>query len=143
MRQPFLQWKFLLQLLLPRHRPHRQINPQHLMIPRHDLPHRPRLAGVKQHEILHQVQQPLLRQHAVQQHLRIQPRLALLIAPLPLVKMIPRRCDRPILRLVAIADDQERIVIKRMRNRVAVVAQVPFVPVADVQVRMQSNRLCC
>ena len=69
MLQPLLRRELALQLLLPRDRRHGVVDAEHLVIARDDLARRARLAVVEQDEVLDEVEQPVMRQHAVEQHL--------------------------------------------------------------------------
>src|SRR4051812_24213084 len=63
-----LLWRELpLERLLSDHRFNCEIDPDDLLVAGYDFPNRARLAGVEKNEVLDDVEQPLLRQHAVQQ----------------------------------------------------------------------------
>ena len=87
--------EFSLQLPLMQHEGHRVIDAEHPVIASHDFARRARLAVVKQNEVLRQVQQTPVLQHAVQQHLRFQAAFVLLIEPLPFGEMLPLAGDEP------------------------------------------------
>ncbi len=106
------------------------------MIARHDLAYRAGLALVEQDEVLDDIQQPILGQHAVEQHLGLHAALVRLVQPLPLAEVLPLAGDRAIARAVAVADDQEGVVVEGMGDDVLVhvVAQVAVEAGADVLV---------
>ena len=68
----------LLQFFLPLDRRDGIIHPQHLMVPRDDLPRSAGPAVVKEDEVLDQIQEPFLGQHAIQQGLCVHAPLVLL-----------------------------------------------------------------
>lgn len=80
-----------------------------------------------------------LGKHAVQQALGLNAALVGLVQPLPLVEVLPRAGDRAISGPVAVRDDQEGVVMKRMGNDVfvQVIPQVAVEPGPDIFV----NRL--
>ena len=85
-----------LQRLLPRDRGHGAVHAQHLMVARHHLARGAGLALVEQDEVLDDVEQPVMRQHAVEQHLGLHAALVRLVEPLPLGEMLPFAGDRAI-----------------------------------------------
>ena len=124
--EPLTWRKLALDGLLPNHRRHRLVDTQQLVVARHHLAHRAGLAGVEQDEVFHDVQQAVLGQHAIQQHLGRHAALVAFIQALPLAKMLPGAGDGAVTRVVAVADNQEGVVVKRMGDHVfvQVVAQV-------------------
>ncbi len=84
--QAQLRRELFLQPLLTLHRYHRIVHAEHLMVAGDNLPCAARPAVVEQDEVLHQVEQAVLRQHAVEQHLGIDaagvPGLPVRITPL-------------------------------------------------------------
>ena len=136
MLEPLLWRELQLQLLLPRHRRHRLVDPHHLVVACDHLPRRARLALIEQDEILDDVQQPIVRQHAVQQPLGIQAALVCLVEPLPFSEMLPLAGDRAEAGVVAVRNDQEGIVMEGMRDDalVHVVGEVVVETLADVLV---------
>ena len=136
MRQAPLRRQLLLQLFLPRHGRQRPVDAQHLVVPRNDLPRGARLARVEQDEVLDQVQQPIVRQHAVQQHLGFQAALVRLVEPLPLGEMPPLAGDRAVAGAVAVRHDQEGVVMEGVGDDglVHVVGEVVVEALADVPV---------
>ena len=134
--QPFLRRKLSLQLLLPPDRRHRVVHAQHLMIAGHHLARRAGLAGVEQDEVLHDVQQPVMGQHAVEQHLGLHTALVPFVLALPLGEMLPLAGDRAVAGAVAVADDEEGVVVEGVGDDVLVqvVAQVAVEAGADVLV---------
>ena len=85
MLETLLRWEFQFQRFLPRHRHHCPVDAQYLVVPRNYLPCRACFALVEQDEVLDNVQQPIVCQHAVQQNLGFQAALVRLVEPLPLV----------------------------------------------------------
>ena len=67
--EPLLRRKLSLQFLLPPDGSHRVVHAKHLVIARQDLARCSRLAGVEQDEVLHEVEQPVMGEHAIEQHL--------------------------------------------------------------------------
>ena len=94
------------------------------------------LALVEQDEVLDDVQQSVVRQHAVQQYLGLYAALIRLVESLPLGEVPPLTGDGAIAGAVAVRDDQEAIVMEGMRDDVLVhvVGQVVVEPLADVLV---------
>ena len=134
MLQPFTRCKLPFEGFLPNHGPDRLIHTQQLVVARHHLAHGTGFAGVEQDEVFHDVQQAVLGQHAVQQHLRRHAALVALVQAFPLAKMLPGAGDGPVTRVVAVADNQERVVVKRVGDHVfvQVVAQVAIESGTDV-----------
>ena len=106
------------------------------MVPRNYLARSTRLAFVEQDEVLDNVQQPIVRQHAVQQHLGFQAALVRLVEPLPLGEMPPLAGNRAVAGAVAVRNDQEGIVMEGVSDDVFVhiVGQVVVEALADVPV---------
>ena len=73
-------------------------------------------ALVEQDEILDKVKQPFLRKHAVEQYRGAEVALVLLVVPLPLREVFPITVDKAVFGWVAVADDQEDVVVKRLRD---------------------------
>ena len=136
MPEPLTGGKLALERFLPDHCRHRLVHTQQLMVARHHLAHRAGLAGIEQNKILHNVQQPVLGQHAVEQYLCRHISHVFLVQALPLAKVLPSAGDGAKTGVVAVADDQERIVVKRMRDDVLVqvVAQIAIETGPDVLV---------
>ena len=101
---------------------------------RHYLANGTGLAGIEQYEVFQDVQQAVLGQHAVEQHLGSHIASVGFVQALPFAKVLPRAGDGPKTRVVPVADDQEGIVVKRMRYDVFVhvVAQIAVKAGADV-----------
>ena len=135
-REAPLRRKLQLQLLLPHHRRHRPVDSQHLVVARDHLPRRAGLALIEQDEVLDDVQQPVVRQHAVQQHLGINAALVGLVEPLPLGEMLPFAGDRAVAGAVAVGDDQKGVVVEGMGDDVFVhvVGEVVVESLANVPV---------
>ena len=79
-------------------------------------------AVVEQDEVLDQIEQPLLGQHAVEQRLGVHASLVLLGVALPLDEVLPLAGDRAVAGLVAVAHHQEGVVVEGVGD--AVLAQV-------------------
>jgi hypothetical protein len=105
-----------------------------LLVARDDFPRPARPAFVERSEVLDYIQQPIVRQRAVQQDLGINAPLVPLVIPLPFDEMIPFTCNRAIAGAVAVADDQEGIVMESVSDDILVeiVAQIAVEPGADV-----------
>ena len=134
--EALLRRELQLQRLLLRHRCHRLVDPQHLVVPRDHLPRRARLTLIEQDEVLDDVEQPVVRQHAVQQPLGVQAALVGLVEPLPLGEVLPLAGDGAVAGAVAVRDDQEGVVMEGLRNDalVHVVGEVVVETLADVLV---------
>ena len=106
------------------------------MVTGNDLPRGARLAVVEQDEVLDNVQQPIMRQYAVQQHLGFQAALVRLVEPLPLGKMPPLAGDGAVAGMVAIRHDQKGVVMEGVGDDVLVhvVGEVVVEALADVSV---------
>ena len=106
------------------------------MVSRDDFARGARLALVEQDEVLDDVQQPLVRQHAVQQHLGFQAALVPLVEPFPLGEVLPLAGDGAVAGAVAVRHDQEGVVMEGMGDDVLVrvVGEVVVKPLADVLV---------
>lgn len=102
----------------------RAVHAEELMIPRHQLADRS-LALREAGEILHQIQQPTLLtsppQQGVQRNVR---RLFLLRHLLPIPEALPLRRQAADLALHPVRDQQEAIVVEKLRDRLLVVGQV-------------------
>ena len=120
MHEPFLGRKFQLQLLLPDHRRHRSIDAQHLVIARDHLARGARLAVVEQDEIFDYVEEALVGQHAIQQHLGFHTALVRLVLPLPFGEVLPLAGDGAIFRTVAVRDDQKGVVVEGVGDDILV-----------------------
>ena len=131
-----LRRELQLQLLLSRHGRHRPVDAQHLVVPRDDFPRGARLALIEQDEVLDDVEQPIVRQHAVQHHLGVQAALVRLVEPLPLGEVLPIAGDRAVAGAVAVRHDQKGVVMEGMGDDVFVhvVGEVGVEPLADVPV---------
>ena len=90
------------------------------MVARYDLARATRTAVIEKDEVLDQIEQPVLRQHAVQQDLRVQAPLAALIVALPLNEVFPTARDRAVAGPVAVAHHQEDVVVEGVRDAVLV-----------------------
>ena len=66
------------------------------MVARHHLARRARLALIEQDEVLDDVEQPVVRQHAVEQDLGVHAALVRLVEPLPLGEVLPLAGDRAV-----------------------------------------------
>ena len=128
--------KLPLQILLFPHGIHGPVHTEHLMVAGDDLSRRPGLALVKQDEVLDDVEQPIVREHAVQERLGFQAAGVRLVHPLPLGEVVPAARDRAVTCLVPIRDHQERVVMEGMGDDVLVhvVRQVVVEALADVPV---------
>ena len=106
------------------------------MIPRDHFPRRTRLAVIEEDEVLDKVEQLVVREHAVEQHLRFQAALVSLIQALPLPKVIPLAGNRPVAGAMSVADNEERVVVKGVGDDVLikVVPQVAVEARANVPV---------
>ena len=91
MPQALLRRELALQLLLPHDRCHGAVDAEHLVVARHDLARGAGLALVEQDEVLDDVEQPVLRQHAVEQHLGIHAALVRLVAAASIRRNAPTR----------------------------------------------------
>ena len=63
------------------------------MIARNDLARDAGLAGIEQDEVLHEVEQPVVGEHAVEQDFRFHAALVALVLALPLGEMFPLAGD--------------------------------------------------
>ncbi len=135
-QQALLWWNLPLQFLLPYHRRHGAVDAEHLVVSRHDLPCAAGPAVVEQEEVLDQIQQPLLREHPVEQRFGIEARLVRLGIALPLDEVLPLAGDRAVAGMVAVAHNQEGVVIKGVGDAVLgeVVGQVVVEARADVPI---------
>ena len=118
------------------HGHNRTVDAEHLVVARHYLARAARSAVVEQDEVLDQIEQPLLGEHAIEQRLRIQTRLVRLGVALPLDEVFPATRDRAIARLVAIAHHQKGVVMKGVGDAVLgqVVGKVVVEAGADVAI---------
>lgn len=89
MLKALLRWEHALQLLLPLDRTYREVYAKNLMVACNYLPGCARLTFVEQDEILDDVEQTVVRQHAVEQHFGIHLAPFGLAESLPLVKVFP------------------------------------------------------
>ena len=119
---------------MPHHGGHRLIDTQQLMVAGHHLAHSASLAAVEQNEVLHNIQQTVFGQHAVQQHLGRHAARICFVQTLPLAKVLPGAGDRAEACVVSVADNQKRVVVKRMGDDVfvQVVPQIAIKARADV-----------
>ena len=106
------------------------------MVSRNDLPGTAWLAVVEQDEVLDNIQQPIMREHAVQQHLGIEIALVRLVEPLPLREVVPVAGDRAVAGMVAIRHDKEGVVMEGMSDDIVVhvVGQVVVKALTDISV---------
>src|SRR5262245_56096575 len=106
------------------------------MITGHNLARPARLAVVEEDKIFDEVEETLVGQHAVEQHLGVNIASVCLVTALPLAKMLPLAGDGAVARTVTVADHQEGAVVKGMGNAVLVqiVGQVVVEAGADVPV---------
>jgi hypothetical protein len=94
------------------------------------------LRSVEQDEVLDDVEQALLVQHAFEQHW--QQRLVLrrfgvvLVQPLPAVEVLLAGRDGAVLRVVAVRDHDQRVPVEQVRNGVQVVGVILLVGGVDV-----------
>ena len=77
------------------------------MIARHNFARCAGLAVVKQNEVLDQIQQTPVVQHALQEHLRLQAAFIAFVEPLELGEVFPLAGDGAVARVVPVTDDQE------------------------------------
>ena len=136
MPQAPLRRELQFQFFLVRHRRHRPIDAQYLVVSRNDFPCGTRLALVEQDEVFDNVQQPIVRQHPVQQYLGFQAALVRLVEPLPLGEVLPLAGDRTVAGAVAVRHDQEGVMMEGVGDDVLVhvVGQVVVEALADVLV---------
>ena len=134
--QAFFGRELALQLLLTQDRLHRVVDAEHLMIARDDFAGSAGLAVIEEDEILDQIEQTPVVQHAIEQHLGIEAALIALIETLPFGEVLPLAGDGAVARMVAVADDQECVVVEGVGNDVLIeiVAQVAVIAGADVLV---------
>ena len=92
------------------------------MVAGHDLARAPGPAVVEENEVLDEVEQPLLGQHAIQQRLGVDTPLVLLRVALPLDEVLPLARDRAVAGLVPIAHHEQGVVVEGVGD--AVLAQV-------------------
>ena len=140
--EPQLRWELLFQTLLPPHGGHRVVDAQHLMVPRDNFACLAGLAGVEEDEVLHEVQQSVVREHPVQQRLRFHAPWSRLVVAFPFSEMLPVARDGTIAGSVPVADDQEGVVVKGMGDDVLVeiVTEVAIEAGPDVLVdRLEFN----
>jgi len=119
-RQPLARWQPTLDRLLVRDRRHRPVDPEDLLVAREHLAHRPGLARVEEDEVLHDVEQAILREHAVEQHLGLDAALLVLVVALPLGEVLPRAREGAVAGPVPVAHHQERVVVKRVGDHLLV-----------------------
>src|SRR5260370_30592817 len=93
-------------------RGHRAIDAEDLMIARHDLAGCTRFAVIEEDEILDQIEQTPMVQHAIQQYLSIEATFIALVETLPFGEVLPLARNRAIARMVPVADDQECVILK-------------------------------
>src|SRR5262245_25140728 len=106
------------------------------MVTGHNLARPTQFAVVEENEIFDEVEETVMSQHTVEQHLGVNIASVCLVAPLPLAKMLPLAGDGAVACAVAVADHQEGVVVKGMGNAVLVqiVGQVVVEASADVPV---------
>ncbi len=106
------------------------------MVAGHDLARAPGPAVVEEDEVLDEVEQPLLGQHAIQQRLGIHAPLVLLRVALPLDEVLPFAGDRAVAGLVAIAHHEQGVVVEGVGDAVLVqiVGKVVVESGADVPI---------
>jgi hypothetical protein len=138
--QAFVWRELSLQFLLPQDRSDGIVHPEHLVVPRQHLARAARPAVVEDDEVLHEVEQPLLREHAVEQPLGIEACLVGLRIALPFDEVLPPAGDRTVARLVAVAHHQEGVVVKSVGDAVfgqvigeVVVETGAYIPVDGLQ----------
>ncbi len=101
----------------------RAVDAEKLVVPGDDL-FRLADALIEQNEILHQVEKIALVAHALEQRLHVHRPRRLLGQTLPFVEVFPAAGDRTDLRLLAVAEHHNRVVVKQVRNGVAVIGEV-------------------
>ena len=106
------------------------------MIAGYNLARPARLAVVEENKIFDEVEETVVGQHAVEQHLGINIASVCLVTALPLAKMLPLAGDGAVACTVAVADHQEGVVVEGVGNAVLVqiVGQVVVEAGADVPV---------
>ena len=136
MSQAPLGRKLLFQFFLSRHGRHRPVDTQYLVVSRDDFPRGTRLALVEQDEVLDDVQQPVVGEHAVKHHLGVQAPLVRLVEPFPLEEVLPPAGDRSVTGAVPVRHDQEGVVMEGMGDDVLVnvVGEIVVEALADVPV---------
>jgi hypothetical protein len=129
-----LWWKLAFQLLLANDRGDGLVDTQDLVVTGHDLARSARFALIEQDEILDDIEQSILRQHAVQEDLGVEVPLLLLVISLPFREVLPSAGNRPKLGSVAVADNQHSIVMENLRDHLRrhVVGEIIVEALADV-----------
>ena len=132
----FLRRELQFQLFLPRHRRHGPVDAQDLVVAGDHLARCARLALVEHDEVFDDVQEPVMRQHAVQQHLGFETALVRLVEPLPLAEVPPLAGDRAVAGMVTVRDDEEGVMMEGMGDDILVhiVGEVVVEALADVLV---------
>ena len=128
-----------LQLLLMLDRDDGVVHAEHLMVAGDNLPRAAGAAVIEQDEVLYQVEQALFREHPVEQHLGLHAALFLFIVPLPLGEMLPLARDGAVAGAVAVAHDEEGVVVERVVD--ARLAQVIGQVVVEARPHVQIDRL--
>jgi hypothetical protein len=106
------------------------------MITGHNLACPARLAVVEENKIFDEVEETVVSQHTVEQHLGVNIASVCLVTALPLAKMLPLAGDRAVACAVAVADYQEGVVVEGVGDAVLVqiVGQVVVKAGADVPI---------
>jgi hypothetical protein len=106
------------------------------VVARHDLVGAA-LAGIKEHEVLDNVEQAGLVEHALeqdrQQGLVLARLRVVFVLALPAVEVLAGAGQRPILRIVAVGDHHQRVPVEELRDGVEVIAVVLLVGAVDVR----------
>lgn len=110
--------KLLLEGFLLQHRLHGTVDTEHLVVAGDNLACSAGAAVVEQDEVLDEIQQAVFGEHAVEKSLRVYPGLVLLVVALPLYEVLPFARDRAVSGLVAIADNEEYIVVEGVADAV-------------------------
>ena len=106
------------------------------MVAGHDLAGAAGPAVVEQDEVLDEIEQPILRQHAVEKSFGVEASLVLLRVALPLDEVFPVARDRAVAGCIAVAHHQEGVVVEGVSDAVLgeVVGKVVVEPGADVPI---------
>ena len=103
---------FLLEPLLVFHGGDGVVDAEDLVIAGDDFAGAAGLAVVEEDETLHQIEQAVFGEHAVEQDLSFHAGLVLFIVPLPFCEMLPFAGDGAVSGAVAVADHEEGVVVE-------------------------------
>src|SRR2546428_3188749 len=88
------------------------------MVAGHNLTRSARLAVIEEKKIFYEVEETVVGQHTVEQHLGVDITFVCLVAPLPLAKMLPLAGNGAVARSVAVTDYQKGVVVEGVGDAV-------------------------